>query len=181
MGTGIVRRQAICDRGQGPIGTFHADRFKIERDVPRRTTCARSHAAKTDGKTDKTKIYLYGNVHMTIYEARDGALMRVVGYCLRVHWHRLIAAPAQITGSSDALQRRCKPPSRIRRKAAAHGFHAEQVQEARSTSSSDNFEGDFQTKVGTYIGNVIVTQADCKLRADKVRRRSRPRATTSIV
>ena len=35
--------------------------------------------------------------------------------------------------------------------------------------SSDNFEGDFETKVGTYTGNVVVTQADYKLRADKVR------------
>lgn len=34
--------------------------------------------------------------------------------------------------------------------------------------SSDNFVGNFQTKVGTYVGNVIVTQADYKLRADKV-------------
>ena len=34
--------------------------------------------------------------------------------------------------------------------------------------ASDSFEGDFQTKVGTYIGNVIVTQADCKLRADRI-------------
>jgi lipopolysaccharide export system protein LptA len=35
--------------------------------------------------------------------------------------------------------------------------------------SSDDFVGDFTTKVGTYIGNVIVTQADYKLRADKVK------------
>ena len=35
--------------------------------------------------------------------------------------------------------------------------------------SSDNFVGDFTTKVGTYLGNVIVTQADYKLRADKVK------------
>ena len=34
--------------------------------------------------------------------------------------------------------------------------------------ASDSFEGDMQTKVGTYIGNVIVTQATCKLRADKI-------------
>jgi lipopolysaccharide export system protein LptA len=34
--------------------------------------------------------------------------------------------------------------------------------------ASDSFEGDMQTKVGTYLGNVIVTQATCKLRADKV-------------
>lgn len=35
--------------------------------------------------------------------------------------------------------------------------------------SSDNFVGDFQTKVGTYIGNVIVTQAEYKLHADTVK------------
>jgi lipopolysaccharide export system protein LptA len=34
--------------------------------------------------------------------------------------------------------------------------------------SSDNFQGDLQTKIGTYIGNVIVTQGDYKLRADKM-------------
>lgn len=34
--------------------------------------------------------------------------------------------------------------------------------------SSDSFEGDLQTKVGTYISNVIVIQAECRLRADKV-------------
>ncbi len=34
--------------------------------------------------------------------------------------------------------------------------------------ASDAFEGDMQTKVGIYSGNVIVTQATCKLRADKV-------------
>ncbi len=35
--------------------------------------------------------------------------------------------------------------------------------------SSDAFVGDFQTKVGTYTGNVVVTQADYKLRADRVK------------
>jgi len=35
--------------------------------------------------------------------------------------------------------------------------------------SSDNFVGNFANKVGTYIGNVIVTQADDKLRADRVK------------
>lgn len=34
--------------------------------------------------------------------------------------------------------------------------------------SSDNFQGDLETKVGTYIGNVIVIQGDYKLRADKM-------------
>jgi len=35
--------------------------------------------------------------------------------------------------------------------------------------SSDTFEGNFQTKVGTYSGNVVVTQGDDKLRADTVK------------
>jgi len=35
--------------------------------------------------------------------------------------------------------------------------------------TSDNFVGDFTTKVGTYIGNVIVVQADYRLKADKVK------------
>jgi lipopolysaccharide export system protein LptA len=35
--------------------------------------------------------------------------------------------------------------------------------------SSDNFEGDLATKVGTYIGNVIVVQADMRMRADRVK------------
>lgn len=35
--------------------------------------------------------------------------------------------------------------------------------------SSDDFVGNFATKVGTYSGNVIVTQADYKLRADRVK------------
>lgn len=35
--------------------------------------------------------------------------------------------------------------------------------------ASDNFVGNFNTKVGTYLGNVIVTQATCKLRADQVK------------
>lgn len=35
--------------------------------------------------------------------------------------------------------------------------------------SSDNFVGDLATKVGTYIGNVIVIQGDMRLRADRVK------------
>lgn len=35
--------------------------------------------------------------------------------------------------------------------------------------SSDNFTGNFESKIGTYNGNVIVTQADNKLHADTVK------------
>jgi lipopolysaccharide export system protein LptA len=35
--------------------------------------------------------------------------------------------------------------------------------------ASDDFVGDFTTKVGTYIGNVVIIQADCRLKADRVK------------
>lgn len=35
--------------------------------------------------------------------------------------------------------------------------------------AADNFEGDMDTKVGIYTGNVVVTQADYKLKSDKLR------------
>jgi lipopolysaccharide export system protein LptA len=35
--------------------------------------------------------------------------------------------------------------------------------------SADNFVGDLATKVGTYIGNVIVIQGDMRMRADQVK------------
>jgi len=35
--------------------------------------------------------------------------------------------------------------------------------------AADNFTGDFQTKIGTYYGNVVVTQGGYKLRADTVK------------
>jgi len=54
-------------RGLGPFGTFYADKFKIDRGVPRPANPgAKHHTTKSDAKTDNTKIYLYGNVHMMI-------------------------------------------------------------------------------------------------------------------
>jgi len=35
--------------------------------------------------------------------------------------------------------------------------------------NSDTFEGDLATKIGTYIGNVIVIQGDMRMRADRVK------------
>jgi len=53
------------------------------------------------------------------------------------------------------------------RSQGAFGFGTSKCRGAMDVSS-DSFEGDMQTKVGTYTGNVIVTQATCKLRADKI-------------
>ena len=52
--------------GQGPFGTFHADKFRIDRSAPHTSKQASRHDAKAAAKTDKTILYLYGNVHMTI-------------------------------------------------------------------------------------------------------------------
>ena len=52
---------------------------------------------------------------------------------------------------------------------AANGALAQHDSDAPINVTSDNFVGNFETKVGTYTGNVIVTQADYKLRADQVR------------
>ena len=44
--------------------------------------------------------------------------------------------------------------------------------------SSDSFQADLNSKLGTWSGNVIVTQADMKLRANTVRMSS-PRRSAS--
>ncbi len=53
--------------------------------------------------------------------------------------------------------------------AATNGAMPRADSNAPINVSSDNFVGNFETKVGTYIGNVIVTQAEYKLRADQVK------------
>jgi lipopolysaccharide export system protein LptC len=71
--------------GQGPLGTFVADKFRIERPRTncgskkpasgRDSTVSKKRAAKcpalsaTPGASDP-KVYLYGNVRMTMYEKR---------------------------------------------------------------------------------------------------------------
>ncbi|MGH6888160.1 MAG: LptA/OstA family protein [Rhizomicrobium sp.] len=71
----------------------------------------------------------------------------------------MAAAPACAATAPDAA------------KAPAHteSPSGERASDAPINVSSDDFVGNLQTKVGTYIGNVIVTQADYKLRADRVK------------
>lgn len=52
---------------------------------------------------------------------------------------------------------------------ASHAATPPHTNNAPINVSSDSFEGNFQTKVGTYSGNVLITQADDKLRADSVK------------
>ncbi len=65
MGSGVVRGDKFV-RGQGPLGSFYADSFvfKFQGHVPGAPKTPRT--AKSTGNADK-KIFLYGNVHMTIY------------------------------------------------------------------------------------------------------------------
>jgi hypothetical protein len=64
-------------RGQGPLGTFVADKFLIEQPkvCGRKETAAAKAASRcvpASAGVDATdsRIYLYGNVHMTIYRKR---------------------------------------------------------------------------------------------------------------
>jgi len=63
MRSGIVVGTAP-ENGQGTLGTFRSDRFIIDRDA--------AHMAKrpvgAEAKKDRTKVYLYGHVQMTIYK-----------------------------------------------------------------------------------------------------------------
>jgi lipopolysaccharide export system protein LptC len=67
FGNGIVRGDKFV-RGQGPMGSFYADSFvfKFQGHVTGAPKSRMSQMAKSSGNADK-KIYLYGNVHMTIY------------------------------------------------------------------------------------------------------------------
>jgi lipopolysaccharide export system protein LptC len=68
-------------RGQGPMGTFSADKFRVEKpgkkcDAKKHpTTKEKAAMAKcatlaADADVGHPKIYLYGNVRMTMYEKR---------------------------------------------------------------------------------------------------------------
>ena len=60
--------------GQGPFGTFYADKFRIDRTAPHSSKHAPKQASPDKTKADKTMVYLYGNVHMTMF--RRGAAQR---------------------------------------------------------------------------------------------------------
>lgn len=75
----------------------------------------------------------------------------------------VFAFAAQAQQSSDA-------PQKVTTHAQPGGFSmsASKCKGQPINVASDSFEGDMQTKVGTYLGNVVVVQATCKLRADKL-------------
>lgn len=72
------------------------------------------------------------------------------------------------TDKPDATKPDGTKPAGAPAKAGALSF-SKHDNSAPINVSSDNFIGNFMTKEGTYIGNVIVIQADDKLRADNVK------------
>jgi lipopolysaccharide export system protein LptC len=67
MNTGsVVGRKFVW--GQGLFGTFYADKFHIERTTQRAPKHGAKPAPLDKTKADKTMVYLYGNVHMTMFK-----------------------------------------------------------------------------------------------------------------
>jgi lipopolysaccharide export system protein LptC len=54
--------------GQGPLGTFRADNFRIDRGTVHEKKRGAAHNPKLEARNQKTKLFLYGNVRMTIYK-----------------------------------------------------------------------------------------------------------------
>ncbi|HEX3810208.1 MAG TPA: lipopolysaccharide transport periplasmic protein LptA [Rhizomicrobium sp.] len=83
---------------------------------------------------------------------------------------RLILFPALAVlafhGAALGAPQPAKPAKRAGDITSAFGGHNSN---APIAVSADSFQGDINAKVGTYVGNVIVTQGDVKLRADRVR------------
>lgn len=76
----------------------------------------------------------------------------------------LLAAPTAFAQTQTTLQPQAQQPQT--QQVTGLGKHDTS---APISVSADTFLGDFNTKVGTYSGNVVVTQGTFKLRADKVK------------
>lgn len=77
------------------------------------------------------------------------------------------AAAPQATPRAAASQAGAKKPAQ-QSTATGLGF-GKHDSNAPINVSSENFVGDLATKIGTYLGNVLVIQGDMRMRADKVK------------
>jgi lipopolysaccharide export system protein LptA len=83
-----------------------------------------------------------------------------------------LAAPvalAQAAATSTAPKHQAKAAAKPQGGSTAPNLLGSHNSNAPINVSADNFVGDLATKVGTYIGNVIVIQGDMRLRADQVK------------
>ncbi len=76
----------------------------------------------------------------------------------------LLLAPASALSEPQVARKASQPRSPV----ASLGL-GKHDSNAPINVSSDSFIGDLNTKVGTYVGNVVVIQGDMRLRADKVK------------
>ncbi|HEX3653159.1 MAG TPA: LptA/OstA family protein [Rhizomicrobium sp.] len=80
------------------------------------------------------------------------------------------AAPPDKTAKSDQAKP-AKPtkPAKTDNNGSAVNLFGSHNSNAPINVSSDNFVGDLATKIGTYIGNVLVIQGDMRMRADTMK------------
>lgn len=79
----------------------------------------------------------------------------------------ILAAPVLTFAQSNQVKTTLTAPSQTT-KPGAQSALSKCDSKAPLNVSSDAFEGDFETKEGSYTGNVVVIQTVCRLRADKV-------------
>jgi lipopolysaccharide export system protein LptA len=85
--------------------------------------------------------------------------------CAMLVWS--LGAAAQVTTTAEPAATPLAPGAHAPAKASGTDMMTGKCKGATNVAS-DSFDGDFKTKVGIYTGNVIVTQANCRLRADKI-------------
>ena len=78
----------------------------------------------------------------------------------------LLASSATALAQQTAAPAPAKKPQTNSASSLGFGKHDSN---APINVSSENFVGDLNTKVGTYLGNVLVIQGDMRMRADKVK------------
>jgi lipopolysaccharide export system protein LptA len=79
-------------------------------------------------------------------------------------------APAQVTAQHDADAAKSGTDKPDTSATKPVGLAASKHDNSAPINvTSDNFVGNFMTKEGTYVGNVVVIQADDRLKADQVR------------
>lgn len=82
----------------------------------------------------------------------------------------VLAAPLALAqAAATAPKQQQKAAAKPQGGSAAPNLLGSHNSNAPINVSADNFVGDLATKVGTYIGNVIVIQGDMRLRADQVK------------
>lgn len=80
----------------------------------------------------------------------------------------LIAAPAALAADKPAAAKPAAAKPQKSGSAGGLGFGSHDSNQPINVSA-DSFVGDIGSKIGTYIGNVIVIQGDMRLRADQVK------------